>query len=66
MQTVKITLIVLACVFLLGACGNKGPLYLPGENTGTETATEQEAASKGEETGTDKNGEKDTKKGFDA
>ncbi len=66
MQTVKTTFIVLACVFLLGACGNKGPLYLPGENTGTETATGQEPASKGEETGTDKNGKKDTKKGLGA
>lgn len=66
MQTAKTTFIVLACVFLLAACGNKGPLYLPGESTGTETATGQEPASKDEETGMDKNREKDTKKGLGA
>jgi predicted small lipoprotein YifL len=66
MQTVKTTFIVLACVFLLSACGNKGPLYLPGESTGTETASGQEPASEDEEAGVDKNGKKDTKKGLGA
>jgi len=29
MQTVKTTLIFLICAAMLGACGLKGPLYLP-------------------------------------
>ena len=29
MQTMKTTLLVLMCLALLGACGLKGPLYLP-------------------------------------
>ena len=32
MQTVKTTLIILICTALLGACGLKGPLYLPEED----------------------------------
>jgi predicted small lipoprotein YifL len=32
MQTVRIFLILLSCTVLLGACGLKGPLYLPGED----------------------------------
>lgn len=32
MQTVKITLVILVCAVLLGACGLKGPLYLPEED----------------------------------
>jgi predicted small lipoprotein YifL len=31
MQTVKTTLLLLICITLLGACGLKGPLYLPEE-----------------------------------
>jgi len=31
MQTVKTALIILICTALLGACGLKGPLYLPQE-----------------------------------
>ena len=38
MQTVKATLIILICIVLLGACGNKGPLYLP-EPAEQSTAT---------------------------
>ena len=29
MQTVKTAFIILICIVLLGACGNKGPLYMP-------------------------------------
>ena len=29
MQTVRITLVILVCTLLIGACGLKGPLYLP-------------------------------------
>jgi predicted small lipoprotein YifL len=36
MQTVKITLVILICVVLLGACGLKGPLYLPAEESTVE------------------------------
>ena len=32
MQTVRITLVILVCTALLGACGLKGPLYLPEED----------------------------------
>jgi len=41
MQTVKTILIILISTALLGACGNKGPLYLPEE----EPAIEQESAA---------------------
>jgi len=32
MQSVKTTLLILMCLVLLGACGLKGPLFLPGES----------------------------------
>jgi predicted small lipoprotein YifL len=51
MQTVKTYLIILICVALLGACGHKGPLYLPEE----EPAVDQESAA---QTDTDKENEK--------
>ena len=41
MQTVKTTLLFLLCASLLGACGLKGPLYLPDENP---PATEQDSS----------------------
>jgi len=41
MQTVKTILIILISSALLGACGNKGPLYLPEE----KPAVEQESAA---------------------
>ena len=41
MQTVKTILIILISSALLGACGNKGPLYLPEE----KPAVEQEPAA---------------------
>ena len=47
MQIVKAILIILICSALLGACGLKGPLYLPGEEpatgpvTGQDTSTDQ-------------------------
>jgi len=31
MRHLKITFVLLACTAILGACGLKGPLYLPGE-----------------------------------
>ena len=41
MQTVKTILIILIFTAFLGACGNKGPLYLPEE----KPAIEQESAA---------------------
>jgi predicted small lipoprotein YifL len=40
MQTAKATLLMLICVGLLGACGLKGPLYLPQDEPATQSATE--------------------------
>ena len=39
MRTVKITLLFLLSTTLLGACGLKGPLYLPEDKPATEQAT---------------------------
>jgi predicted small lipoprotein YifL len=36
MQTMKITLLVFVCLALLGACGLKGKLYLPEEESAAE------------------------------
>ncbi|MDH4019974.1 MAG: lipoprotein [Xanthomonadales bacterium] len=48
MQTVKTTLIILICIVLLGACGNKGPLYLPEEEATTEQGLTTDADKKEE------------------
>jgi predicted small lipoprotein YifL len=42
MQTVRITLLALFCLVVLGACGNKGPLYIPNENPVVKPETDQE------------------------
>jgi len=44
MRTVKITLLVLICTALLGACGLKGPLYLPEDDPvpGPDSSAEPE------------------------
>ncbi|MGA9573082.1 MAG: lipoprotein [Lysobacterales bacterium] len=39
MRTVKTSLLVFLCTALLGACGLKGPLYLPEDNPAAEKAT---------------------------
>ena len=45
MQTVKTILLFLICVTMLGACGLKGPLYLPEENAAAEaTPADKDAA----------------------
>ena len=54
MQTVKTTLIILISIILLGACGNKGPLYLPEEKATTEQSSATEADAKEDEEGKDK------------
>ena len=48
MQTVRIVLLVLICIFLLGACGLKGPLYLPQDEPASKTATAVETGSPAE------------------
>jgi len=45
MQTVKTILFFLICVTMLGACGLKGPLYLPEEKPATEQAPADEDAA---------------------
>ena len=44
MQTVKAVSIILICFALLGACGLKGPLYLPDADPATQPVTEQDTA----------------------
>ena len=43
MQTVKITLLILISIAVLGACGLRGPLYLPDEDPATKPNTEVDA-----------------------
>ena len=43
MQTAKTILALLLCAALLGACGLRGPLYLPGEEPPAESAEAPEA-----------------------
>jgi len=49
MQTVKYSLLILICLALLGACGLKGPLYLPNENPAPKAVTDQESAPDSDE-----------------
>ena len=42
MQTVKTIFLILISIALLGACGNKGPLYLPEEKPAVEQASPSE------------------------
>ena len=58
MQTVKTILLFLICVTMLGACGLKGPLYLPEENAAAEatpadkdTAQDKDKEKKKNDTG---------------
>ena len=48
MQTMKTTLIVLMCLALLGACGLKGPLYLPEDQPVVEPKSTPETVSEEE------------------
>lgn len=48
MQTVKTTLIISLCAALLGACGNKGPLYLPDESSAVEQGSSVDTDAKEE------------------
>ena len=55
MQTVKKPLLILICTTLLGACGLKGPLYLPEEDPvsvevpGPESSADMESEDKEED-----------------
>ena len=55
MQSMKTTLLVLMCLALLGACGLKGPLYLPeDESTVKQESTPDKDAKKEKENNTGK------------
>lgn len=45
MQTVKNTLVLLISATLLGACGLKGPLYLPEDDLATVPVSESDSAT---------------------
>ena len=42
MQTVKTIFLILISIALLGACGNKGPLYLPEKEATVEQVSPSE------------------------
>ena len=54
MQSVKTFLIILISVTLLGACGHKGPLYLPEEKSATEKKASADADADKEKKNQDK------------
>ena len=62
MQTVKTTLFILMCITLLGACGLKGPLYLPDESTTAKPATGQDSTVSTDEEENKNDEENDKKK----
>ena len=66
MQTVKTTLVILICVALMGACGLRGPLYLPDEDTATIPAVEQDSAAGTDEEKNKDDEDKDKKKEIDS
>jgi predicted small lipoprotein YifL len=61
MQTVKTTLLILICAALMGACGLRGPLYLPDEDPATKPAVEQDSTADTDEE-TNKDDEENDKK----
>jgi len=50
MQTGKTTILILICAVLLGACGLKGPLYLPDEKPAAEQKTAPDKEAEKEDT----------------
>jgi predicted small lipoprotein YifL len=62
MQTVKTTLVILICVAVMGACGLRGPLYLPDEDPASKPAVEQDSAADTDEEKNKDDEEKDKKK----
>ena len=59
MQTVKAVSIILICFALLGACGLKGPLYLPDEDPATKPVAGQDAAPELNDPDEEKNSDPD-------
>lgn len=57
MQSVKTTVFILICLTLLGACGLKGPLYIPDEDTTVklDTLPDEDAKKEEEKEGSDEN-----------
>jgi len=53
MQTAKTALLILICAALVGACGLRGPLYLPDEDPAAKPAVEQDKDEKEEKKKTD-------------
>ncbi len=66
MQTVKVVLLILTTVVVLGACGLKGPLYLPTEGPVSETDTGQETKTATDETEKEDDAEKEDSKKKDS
>jgi len=62
MQTIKISLLILICIALLGGCGLKGPLYLPGENPVSDPGIESEPTAETDAEDTRKDAEDNTRK----
>ena len=58
MQTVRNALLTSICLILLGACGLKGPLYLPPPETGSNPAFAQDPEPATEEGEEEENSEK--------
>ena len=52
-------MIISICAALLGACGNKGPLYLPDEDPAAEQGSNADTDTE-EEKQKDKSGKKDS------
>jgi len=58
MQTMKSSLLILICMALLGACGLRGPLYLPSEEPGSKPSAEQDSTPATDEEEEEKDAEK--------
>ena len=56
MQTVKTTLLILISVSLLGACGLRGPLYLPDEDPAAKPSTQEDAGTDAKDGKDEENG----------
>ncbi len=62
MQTVKATILMLISVALLGACGLRGPLYLPTGNLDSPPPAEQDSTPVTDAEEDDEDTQKDTGK----
>jgi predicted small lipoprotein YifL len=61
MQSAKVILLILICVGLLGACGLKGPLYLPDDDPAAKSADKQQSSQTADGTKDGKDTKKDKK-----